>query len=294
LLRLGHYSTGRRSYAGAVAKVDDAGTGAVWAALDELYGVDASEFVAARKRLAAELRAAGDGDAAKAIGAARRPTNAAWAMNQLVRRDADVLTAFLERSRELATAQQAALAGDRDALRTATRAHRQAMMEAVETAAGFLGAATSETMRTQILTTLEAATRDPATADALRVGRLTREADVASGFTTDLETSTTPAAQAPKARPKLHLVPDEDEVRRRRAELESAISAAEAEVERASVALEATEQAAASAEERIAHLSDELADAQRERRDAAKELRDARKTANGVATRLDRLRRELD
>ena len=276
-----------------MAKVDDAGANAVSAALDELYGVDASEFVAARKRLVAELRAAGDGDAAKEIGAARRPTNAAWAMNQLVRRDADVLAVFLERSRELATAQQAALAGDRDALRTATRAHRQAMMDAVETAAGFLGSGTSETIRTQILTTLEAATRDPATAAALRVGRLTREADVASGFTTDFETPTPPGAPAPKARPKLHVVPDEDEVRRRRAELEAAISAAEAEAAQASAALAAAEGAATTAEERITRLSDELADAQRERRDAAKELRDARKAANGVVTRLDRLRREL-
>jgi len=276
-----------------VAKTDDAGASAT-SALDELYGVDPSAFVAVRKRLVAELRAAGDGDAAKEVGTARRPTNAAWALNQLARADDGVLTAFLAGSRDLATAQQAALAGDRDALRTATRARRQLMMETVETAAGFLGPGASETTRTQILTTLEAATRDPATAEALGVGRLTREADVASGFTTDFELPATRGAAVPKARPKLQLVPDQDDVRRRRTELEAAITAAEAEVEAASAALAAAEQSTASAEERIAQLTDELADAQRDRRDAAKDLRDARKTANSVVTRLDRLRRELE
>src|SRR6476660_475911 len=56
------------------------------AALDELYGVEPSAFVATRKKLAADLRAAGDKDGARALLAARRPSTAAWALNQLARR----------------------------------------------------------------------------------------------------------------------------------------------------------------------------------------------------------------
>ena len=264
----------RRSYAGAVAKTDDAVASATSAALDELDGVDPSEFVAVRKRLVAELRAAGDGDAAKEVGTARRPTNAAWALNQLARADDGVLTAFLAGSRHLATAQQAALAGDRDALRTATRARPSAddgggRDRSRLPRAGCVGDdAHPDPDHTG------SRDPDPATAEALGVGRLTREADVASGFTTDFELPPTRGAAVPKARPKLQLVPDQDDVRRRRTELEAAITAAEAEVEEASAALTAAEQSTASAEERIAQLTDELADAQRDRRDAAKDLRE--------------------
>ncbi|MFD9741513.1 hypothetical protein [Umezawaea sp. NPDC059074] len=51
-------------------------------AADELYTLPPSEFVAARKRL---VDSAGDRGVAKAIGALRRPTVAAWAVNLVVR-----------------------------------------------------------------------------------------------------------------------------------------------------------------------------------------------------------------
>ena len=95
---------------------------ALEAALDELYGVDQSEFVAARKRLAADLRTAGDKDGAKILQAARRPTTAAWALNQLSRHEPALVESFLEAGRELQAAQiGGALV---DAKRCATRPAR--------------------------------------------------------------------------------------------------------------------------------------------------------------------------
>ena len=220
--------------------------------------------------------------------------NAAWAMNQLVRRDGGVLTEFLERSRELATAQQSALAGDRD-----RAPYRDSRAPSSDDGRGRdrsrlprVGCVGDDTypdpdarwkQRREI--------RQPRKRS--RVGRLTREADVASGFTADFETPTTPGAPAPKARPKLHLVPDEDEVRRRRAELEVGDQCGGSRG-RAGVSGTGGRRAGRGDGRgtRSRGLNDELADAQRERRDAAKELRDARKAANGVVTRLDRLRRE--
>ena len=95
-------------------------------ALDELYAVDPSDFMATRKQLVADLRAAGDAGGAKQLGAARRPTNAAWALNQLARRHGDLVDQFLEQSRVLREAQDQAVSGRPDELRSATRAQRDA------------------------------------------------------------------------------------------------------------------------------------------------------------------------
>src|SRR5258705_13809947 len=80
-------------------------------ALDELYATLPAEFVATRARLAAGLRAAGDPNSAKQLGQAHRPTNAAWALNQLVRRRPEVVDELLARSDAVRAAQARAAAG---------------------------------------------------------------------------------------------------------------------------------------------------------------------------------------
>ena len=57
----------------------------VGAVADELYGLPAGEFTAARDRAAAVARQAGDRELAATIKKLRRPTATAWAANQLVR-----------------------------------------------------------------------------------------------------------------------------------------------------------------------------------------------------------------
>ena len=52
-------------------------------ALQHLYQTPLPDFVAQRKRLAAELRAAGDAAGATQLAKSRRPTLSAWAVNQL-------------------------------------------------------------------------------------------------------------------------------------------------------------------------------------------------------------------
>jgi hypothetical protein len=52
-------------------------------ALQALSRVPLANFVAERERLAAELRAAGDEDAARQLAQRRRPTASAWTVNQL-------------------------------------------------------------------------------------------------------------------------------------------------------------------------------------------------------------------
>ena len=70
--------------------------------LEALYAAPLASFITERNRLAAEMRAAGKGDAAKELARCRRPTASAWAVNQLYwhERDAfDVLLAAAARLR---------------------------------------------------------------------------------------------------------------------------------------------------------------------------------------------------
>ena len=51
--------------------------------IDELYAGPMDEFIAQRDAIVKELKAAKDKDAAAAVKALRKPTAAAWAVNQL-------------------------------------------------------------------------------------------------------------------------------------------------------------------------------------------------------------------
>jgi len=54
-------------------------------AIDDLYGLPLDRFVAERTALARELRGAGRREEAGEVAALRKPSVAAWAVNQLVR-----------------------------------------------------------------------------------------------------------------------------------------------------------------------------------------------------------------
>ncbi|MFD0534906.1 hypothetical protein ACFQY7_15295 [Actinomadura luteofluorescens] len=73
-------------------------------AADELYGVPPADFVETRKRLVQEAKGAGDAALAKRIGALRRPTLSAWAVNLLARSAADELTGLLDVGEEMRAA----------------------------------------------------------------------------------------------------------------------------------------------------------------------------------------------
>src|ERR1700761_8529976 len=90
--------------------------------LGQLYAADPADFVALRKQLQGELRAAGMKPEAALLAKARRPTTAMWAVNQLVRQRPELVETLLDRSEALRDAQTKALAGERDAMRDAMRA----------------------------------------------------------------------------------------------------------------------------------------------------------------------------
>lgn len=75
-------------------------------ALDRVYRATPDEFTATRKAVIAELKAAGEKEAAAAIGAAHKPTVTAWAVNQIAHRHARDLEAFTKAADSLRTAQR--------------------------------------------------------------------------------------------------------------------------------------------------------------------------------------------
>jgi hypothetical protein len=140
-----------------------------------LYAAAPDEFVAARNALAKALRADGQKAEAAEVAKLRRPTPPAWALNQVARDDAPLVAAALDAGHALRQATDRALAGDRDALRDATRAQRTAMDELVNEALGRLraiGATANDTAKRRLADTVLAATSDDAVAELLRAGRL--------------------------------------------------------------------------------------------------------------------------
>jgi hypothetical protein len=154
-------------------------TDRVGTAAAELYAADLAEFTDRRKALAAAARAAGDADAAKRIGALRKPTRPAWIVNRLARAD----PAATVRLADLAAGLRAAArAKDGRALRELS-ARRGSLIDTL-TGQALAVAGISDppaALREDVVATLSAALSDPDTAAAFAAGTLTRAAQWA-GF----------------------------------------------------------------------------------------------------------------
>jgi DNA repair exonuclease SbcCD ATPase subunit len=239
---------------------------------EELYALPPAEFVAGRNTRSKEARAAGDRGLAAAIQALRKPTVAAWAVNQLMREHPDDVRVLLDLGQELRSA-QSALAGAE--LRSLT--HRRYELVAgltsqARTLAADRGQRISEEAAGAIRSTLEATLIDPANAEAVQAARLSDPLQ-ASGFgfefggfgaagTVDSPTATGGPAGADVA--------DLDAHRERRV----------AELERAKADLQRVETA--------------LEHARALRQDADEQLRSVERRRAAAADAMEQLRRQLD
>ncbi|HKY35067.1 MAG TPA: hypothetical protein VJN18_03940 [Polyangiaceae bacterium] len=123
-------------------------TDALAAAIEALYRAPHGDFVAERKRLAAEAKAAGHAAVASQIGKLGRPSVSAWAVNQLWWQERETFEALVD-------AAQRVKRGDREA----GKQHRELLVELREKGAELLkaagNAATEPTLR-RVTTTLSA------------------------------------------------------------------------------------------------------------------------------------------
>jgi hypothetical protein len=129
-------------------------------ALDELYGAPLDEFVAERKRLMQKL----GGDDAKEIAKLKKPNVAAWALNQLARRERRDVDLLLDAGHRLRQAQAGVLRGgekesfddarrkESDALKRLTKAAERLLRDARGTASPSALAQVNESLRAAAVT----------------------------------------------------------------------------------------------------------------------------------------------
>jgi hypothetical protein len=249
-------------------------------AAEELYGLPPGEFTRARDARAKEVRGDGDREAADAIKGLRKPTVAAWALNQLARRRAKDVERLVEAGEELRTAQEELLAGgDRAAFQKAASRERElvADLSAGATAMASEEGGRGSGLQEKIAGTLHAAALDEETADELRAGCLVREREAIGGFGAPGDgpppstkptkpTKPRPAKRARSKRQPGRAAADRQQVtaartdeRHARRELEAAARALEHAQERA----EAAEAHAAEATERARTIKERLKEAKR-------------------------------
>lgn len=275
-------------------------------ATEELYGADPADFVAARNDLVRRLKSDGRRDLAAEVAKLRRPTPAAWAVNQLSRRDLRGLEELVTRGEELRAAQDRALAGAHaDEMRDKSRARRDAVAALADEAAGFLAerGVSPDAHRGQIIATLEAASLGTEAAAAVLGGRLSAPLEPPSGFgdlegalaasTAALRSGTQPGpARSPRAASES---PDSDaraaaEARRLARGLATQARSLRERVSGRRRQLEEAEAEVAALERRLAEARgrrDEAAEATREAEEAASRAEAAAAEAATAAARLD-------
>ncbi|MET0615994.1 MAG: hypothetical protein ABW142_11140 [Thermoleophilaceae bacterium] len=158
---------------------------AVEVAAEELYGLPPGEFTRARDERAKQLRADGEREAATAVKALRKPTVAAWALNQLARSRRKELEALLSAGEGLRAAQEELLAGgDRAGFQKAAARERDlvAKLAAEATAPASEAGERGTGLQEKVAATLHAAALDEETAEELRAGRLVKEREAVGGF----------------------------------------------------------------------------------------------------------------
>ena len=241
--------------------------------VDELYRLRPEEFTAARDRLARELSDQGDRDAAKAVKALRRPTTAAWAVNQVARRKPELITALFEAAGRLRAAQRRAASGlSADDYREAMAERRRAVRLLTEEAEAVLteDGRGSDQHVAATGRTFETAAGDQTAADALRAGRVTAELASAAGFDViDAFSVVAGEAEAEPPPPTAKAKPSD----RKDAAARRELAAAERDVERQT--------------RRAATVREEARAADRDGREAEREVRD-------IEHQVERARRRLD
>lgn len=281
-------------------------------ATDELYGLDPNDFVAARNDLAKRLRKEGDRELAGEVAKLRRPTPAAWAVNQLTRRHREEVEELVRLGEALRAAQDEALAGGPERpsgrgggtadLRQAGRARRDAVAGLAARAEALLAerGGGAGTHASEVTATLEAASLDGDAAAAVLEGRLAAELHPPSGF----GVFDVPAAEPRVARkpPDSDREPEPPNRALREAE-EAAAEARRRWQERSAQARAAVDRvgesrrAAQEAEAEVARLEDLLSEAQRRLRAAVRDAElaeDAAARAEDAAARAAGSLRDAD
>lgn len=307
-------------------------TDALTAAADELYALVPEEFTAARNARAKDAKA-GDTALGQRIGEFRKPSPAAWILNQLVREQPDAVDELLDLGADLRDAQAA---GDGRTLTTVGAERRGLIAGLLRQATHIADAADRSPSRAvldEVEQTLIAATVDEAAGEALRTGRLTRGLQAVGFEAVDLHGAVAGEASAARPRTPRAVKPtaatgtakkrgakkgERDEAdeqgeadaaaEREAAAARAAREQADADVQDAKGRLDAAEKALAEAEDVLKAAewnADELRDERHELEtrlkalrseivDAERDERDAERVRNKAEVAVDRAKDDVD
>lgn len=270
----------------------------VRAAATQLYAGGPAEFVAARTALVRSAKAEGEKEAAKRIGALRRPSVAAWALNQLVHRADPVIEELADLGARLrhatSTLDAAGLAG----LRGARDAALASLVAAARAVAADEGQRLTAAVEAEVRDTGIAALADETAEAVLRSGTLTRalsysgfgEVDVSEAAATtstgvvltsirggrDAADRETPVeAEEVDGAAALAEAAAEEEHAREVARADAAVAAAEQEVGRRRAAVDAARNRSEATRQRRQKLEEQLERARAEDDGALQKLTEA-------------------
>jgi hypothetical protein len=281
-----------------------AGPGDVEAEIDRLFELPPEQFVTERDAAAKRLRASGDTAGAAAVARLRRPTVAAWALDQLARRRPDDVRELVALGDDLRRAQRRALSGvGADELRELGVRRRRIVERLAQEADNVLrdtGRPASAPIHQAITGTLEAATVSPDDAAALLEGRLVRDLTPQSGFgEVDGFSVVAPPPRASRARAKPARPSSSD--RRRLETARTRVDDASQNVERrydderrAAEAFRSAEQLADAAGARVVELEHALREARSDLDDARQDSRASRRELETARRARTRAEQELD
>jgi hypothetical protein len=269
--------------------------------VDELYGLPLDRFIPERNALAKALRNGGERERGAEVAGLRKPSVAAWAVNQLVRTQKRAIGELLEAGDGLRHAHDEVLAGrgDGGSLRAAVERERRAVESLIGSAGGLLtsdGHELSPTIIDRVADTLHAAALDDDARAQVSDGRLERELrHVGLGMAAAAGGGPAPAPRAPReprtsaprkaSGPATKRTPEKSAADRKateravreRAEAEAQARAEERALEReARRRLERAERGAELALERRDRAAEALQAAEAELTEAEGELREAK------------------
>lgn len=267
-------------------------TKAVEQAADEIYGLPLADFTKRRDELAKKLRTDGKRADADAVKALRKPTAAAWAMNQLARRRSKDVKRLLATGKRLRAAHEALYSGgDRTRLQKVSGEERDLVDKLARDAsavAGEAGTAATANLDEQIRNTLHAAALDEETATELQAGRLLREREAIGMFGTGTEV---PQKPKPPPRTKRSAAERAKEDAAQQRNFERALKAAQSDEQKArrahATAAKAAERAAKAAET-AQRRADEARTALREAERTEREAANAHEKAATAVTKAER------
>jgi hypothetical protein len=258
--------------------------------VDRLYGLEPDKFVEERTALARALRNEDRRAEATRVQELRKPTLAAWTVNQLARRNRKDVDLLLDAGHRLAAAQSEVLAGgDRSQFAEAREHERTALRRLEDAAREVLGERAGEATLRQVSATLRAAAVSEQGRELLARGRLTGELEP-TGF--EALAAVAPPVRTrgtPKAKPKSKPTTVERSARPVR---EDRTRAEEAERRQAEARAKA-EQAAAR-RDAIAQARETLNAARERERELAAKARAAERAVTDARKTLARAEREVE